>query len=398
MSSEADLGPLLEALVTCVGVFDGITLLAYIFDRSYHILTYTGQPKDENNNEILHPVKSPLPPKPHKTVTTCPIPQVIVDDSTSNNDAIDALLHKVDELEHKVAELEIRSRESSVERLLEVERIRRSRSPTPYNRAQHSDESSSSDERYRRSKSPSPRVRLHLTRNSLADNMEIEADETSSIDDESNTTTQSGSQSREDSVKRQPPPPTKPITRDDEFRKTKRSSPHSPHESREDELAALTRIEREENENMSDFVPIVYEGHEDDVYTDNNIIYLPPVSPIQEDVELDPSIEATSSSPIDTPASTIDINENFIKMERAALQQTTAAVAASSPKTLLVKQEAHVSDEEFEAGKADNLPPRTSPVRVIEDINSSSSSVQSPQASSTTVSAIDKNVSSNNAR
>lgn len=408
MSTETDLGPLLEALVTCVGVFDGISLLAYIFDRSYHKLTTKKVLKDENNNEIDTTIKS-QPTKPHKSVTTCPIPHVIIDgiSQESNDDVIDSLRNKVNELETKVAELEVRSRESSVERLLEVERVRRSRSPTPYSRAQLSEDSSSSGERYRRSRSPSPRVKMHLTRNSVADGVEIEIEiESSSIDDESNTTTPSGSQSREESAKRQ----SKPITRDDEFRKTKRSS-QAPHESREDEIAALTRIEREENESMNDFVRIVYEGHEDDVYTSNNIIYLPPVSPIQEDVddEFDTSIEATSSSPIDTPTP-IDINESFIKMERAAMQTSSILpenTSTSSFKNSLTKQEAHVSDEEFEDDKINILPPLSSsfpsmpaavPVQVIDDINSTQQQIDEKNASlppptSTNESATDKNVS-----
>lgn len=318
MSSEGDFGPLLEVLVTCVGVVDVVTLLAYIFDRSYHKSIPPTASRDENNNVISAAVKNPPPSKPQKSVTTCEIPQVIVD-GISHDGVIDSLLSKVNELETKVAELEIRSRENSMERLLEVERVRRSRSPTPYSRAQHSEESSSSDERYRRSKSPSPHQKLLFNRKS------IEGGESSSFEDESNTT-QSESQSRESSFKRH----SKPITRDDEFRKTKRSS-QNPHESREDELAALTRIEQEENENLSGFVPIVYEGHEDDVIKSSS--RQPPVSPIQE-VEVnddEPTTNAeTSSSPIDIP-SLIDVNENFIKMEQS--------------KSFLVKQ-AHVSEDE----------------------------------------------------
>jgi hypothetical protein len=347
MNSDGDFGSLLEVLVTCVGVVDAISLLALIYDGfNQKSMPTPVTIKDENNNIILTKTS---PVKPQKSVTTCPVPQVIVDglSNQSDDDVIDSLVSKVNELETKVAELETRSRENSMERMLEVERVRRSRSPTPYSRANLSEESSSSDERYRRSKSPSPNQIIEFNRKSIEG-------ESSSFEDESNTTP-SEFQSRESSFKRH----SKPITRDDEFRKTKRSSQNS-HESREDELAALTRIEQEENETLTGFVPIVYEGHEDDVIKSTRL----PVSPIQEvndDENLLTNAE-TSSSPIDEPF-VIDINENFIRMEQQFATQS---------RNFLVKQ-AHVTEDEYEVDEKVKDIPLTSPtpptIEVIEEVN-----------------------------
>jgi hypothetical protein len=355
MSGQENFGPLLEVLVTCVGVADVVSLFAYTFNR----ITAKESSVDINNNDIRSVQR--LRDKSPKSDVARSIPQVVVDGAPmtrSDDDVIDSLVSKVNELQAKVTELEVRSRESSMERFVEKERHNRSRSPSPYPMDEQ--------ERYRRSRTPSP----------YPSGSVLKDDETSSYDGETNT---SSGESRASSVRH----PSKLITRDDEFRKTKRSSQVS-HESREEELMELTKIEIQESENLEDYVPIHYESQEEPGQH-----YRYGISPIHEvpsglhhgDIERSP--EPGMSSMTDKPwgdikkdaaeirknekknqmrrstsideqplaeqkagqveppkVSAVDVNEMFIKSERNELQQS-----ASNASKMLVKQ-AHVASEE----------------------------------------------------
>lgn len=358
MSGTEDFGPLLEVLVTCVGVIDVVSLFAYTFNRKNAKPSST----DINNNDVslMQRVRDKSP----KSDAARSIPQVVVEAPMmrggSDDDVIDSLVSKVNELEAKVSELEIRSRESSMERFVDAERFHRSRSPSPYPKEEQ--------ERYRRSRTPSP--------SPYASGAVSREDETSSYDGETNT---SSSESRASSVRH----PSKLITRDDEFRKAKRSSQVS-HDSREDELMELTKIEQQESENMEDYVPIRYENQDDPgKYFRHGIspIHEVPSCPIHGDMERSPepgmssmtdkpwgdirkdaadirknekkdqmrrslsideqpTAEAEAGQVEPTKISAVDVNEMFIKTEKNAMQQN----ASNAPK-LLVKQ-AHVASEE----------------------------------------------------
>lgn len=223
MSGQEEFGPLLEVLVTCVGVIDVISLFAFIFNRK----NAKESSVDINNNDVRS--SRDVRDKTPASDPTRSIPRVVVNDAiapsmSNNNDVIESLFSKVNELEAKVVELETKSRESSMERFVELERHRRSRSRSPY--SQHSD--------------ASPK-----------------GEESSSYDEETNSS--SAADSRENSVKY----PPKFITRDDEFRKTIEIPSQKPHESRDEELQELSKIENEEDENTDDFVTITYEGQDD---------------------------------------------------------------------------------------------------------------------------------------
>jgi hypothetical protein len=316
---------------------------------------------DINNNDV-RPLQRIRDKSPRADAARS-IPQVVVDSAaTRGDDVIESLVAKVNELESKVTELEVRSRETSMDRFVGMERYQRSRSTSPYPMPSGGI-SKEEEDRYRRSNSPSPFASGAVSRD----------DESSSYDGETNT---SSSGSRASSVRH----PSKFITRDDEFRKTKRSSQKS-QDSREDELMDLTRIEQEELEDMDGFVPIYYEGQDD-----ASQHFRHDISPIQEipssllhsDIEKSP--EPGMSGIIDKPwgdvkkdaaeirksekrdqmrrslsideqpaaeekagqvepskVTAVEVNESFIKNEKNFVQQST-------PK-MLVKQ-AHVASEE----------------------------------------------------
>lgn len=370
MSGQEDFGPLLEALVTCVGVVDVVSLFAYIFDR-----TNAKKPSMDVNNNDVRSTPFKVRDESQKSNLTRSIPQVVVD-GTSDGDVIDSLRSKVNELEAKVTELEIRSRESSMERFVEMERERFTEM-----------------DRQRRSRTPSPYPHVESSKD----------DESSSFDDgETNT---SSTESRSSLVEQHP---SKLITRDDEFRKTKRSSQIS-HDSREEELTELTKLEQQESESLDDYVHIVYEGQDDSHYRHG-------ISPIQEvpscpvHGEIERSPEPGMSSMIEKPwcdikkdvgdirkqekkdqmrrslsideqpaaeakavkeseptkiieenqpteVTAVDVNENFIKMEKNMLQQQSK---------LLVKQ-AHVSSEDQPEETTKEL--EVIPLPVVEIIN-----------------------------
>lgn len=357
MSGDENFGPLLEALVTCVGVVDVVSLLAFTFNRK----TSKESTPDINNNDV-RPLQR-LRDKSPKADAARSIPQVLIDGSaTRGDDVIDSLMAKVNELESKVTELEVKSRETSMDRFVSMERYQRSRSTSPYPMPSGGI-SKEEEDRYRRSTSPSPFTSGAVSRD----------DESSSYDGETNT---SSSGSRASSVRH----PSKLITRDDEFRKTRRSSQKS-QGSREDELKELTKIEQQELEDMDGFVQIHYEGQDDPTQH-----FRHDISPIQEiptshgDIEKSPEpgmsaiidkpwgdvrkdaaeirknekrdqmrrslsideenvgqVEVSKASAADPQVSAVDVNESFIKNEKILVQQ-------SAPK-MLVKQ-AHVASEE----------------------------------------------------
>lgn len=357
MNVESDFGPLLEALVTCVGVIDVVSLFAFTLNRKDARELST----DVNNNDVrsMQSVRDKLT----KIDQARSIPQVVVDgvepitrSGDGDGDVIDSLVSKVNELEAKLTELEIKSRESSMERFVEGERYIRSRSPSPYPQDQQ--------ERYRRSRSPSPYPSGAVSKD----------DETSSYDGVTNT---SSSESRASSIRH----PSKLITRDDEFRKTKRSSQIS-HCSREDELMELTMLEQQENDSMDDFVKIHYEGQDEPgQHFRHGIspIQEVPLCPLHGDIEQspEPGMSTVTEKPwgdikkdiadirksekrdqmrrslsideqpaaeekagqVEPPkVSAVNVNEMFIKNEQISMQQ-------SSPSKMLVKQ-AHVASEE----------------------------------------------------
>lgn len=365
MSGQEDFGPLLEALVACVGVIDVISLFGYLFDR--RTIAKESMTTDTNNNDVRVRDKSP------KFESSRSVPRVLVDGvapSKLDDDVIDSLRSKVNELEAKVSELEIKSRESSMERFVEMERYRRSRTPSPF-----------------------PVV--HLTKD----------DEDSSYDDDETNT--SSTESRAGSVRH----PLKPIARDDEFRKTIKRSSQISHGSREDELNDFTMLEKQETENMEDYVPITYEGQDDTARHRHAIspIQEVPTCPIHGEIERSPepgmssmvekpwcdikkdageirkqerrdqlrrslSIdevpevrasdepmkssfeEITEVQVSEEPMRVAEVNENFIKMEQNALQQQRNVLQQQKianqdnevhqqHSKLLVKQ-AHVSSED----------------------------------------------------
>lgn len=272
---------MLEALVTCVGVLDVVSLLGYMFNRK----NAKESPMDINNNEVRSPLK--VRDKSPMNDLARSVPQLVVDGIAplkTSGDVIESLFSKVNELETKVTELEIKSREGSMERFVEIERYRRSRSPSPY-----------------------PNASVSAAKD----------DEDSSYDDENNT---SSAESRASSVRH----PSKLITRDDEFRKTKRSS-HISHESREEELMEFSKIEQEETDNMDDFVPITYEGQDNSHYRHG-------ISPIQEipsypiHGEVEHSPEPGISSIIDKPWGDIKKNAGD-KMKLERLDQTRRSLS-----------------------------------------------------------------------
>lgn len=362
MSGQEDFGPLLEALVTCVGVVDVISLFAYMFHRT----NAKELSPDINNNDARSALgvvrdKSPIANAARS------IPKVLVEGEAPlvkpDGDVIDSLVSKVNELEAKVTELEAKSREGSMESFIEMERYRRSRTPSPYPSAALKD------------------------------------DESSSFDGETNT---SSSDSRAGSARH----PSKLITRDDEFRKTIKRSSQISHESREEELMEFSMLERQESENMDDYVHITYEGQDDAHYRHGiSPIQEVPSCPIHGDIERSPepgmssmtdkpwgdikkdaagirkqekrdqlrrslSIDeqpaaeeraARSENVTKSPVPAVDVNENFIKMERSEVQQSSK---------MLVKQ-AHVgSDDQPEESTVELV---AGPLPVVEIINAPTS-------------------------
>lgn len=360
MSGEENFGPLLEVLVTCVGFVDVVSLFAFMFNRK----NAKAPSMDINNNDVrqLQRVRDKSP----KSDAARSIPQVVVDEMaplTHSDDVIDSLVAKVNELATKLTELETRSRETSMDRLVDMERYQRSRSTSPYPMPSGGI-SKEEENRYRRSNSPSPFTSVAVSRDG----------ESSSYDGETTNTSSNGS--RASSIRN----PLKLILRDDEFRKAKRSSTKS-QGSREDELNELTKMEQEESDDMGDFVPIHYDGQDDPGHH-----YRHGISPIQEisscpiHGENEQSPEPGISGMIDKPwgdvkkdaadirksekidqmrrshsideqpaaeekagqveppkVSAIDVNEMFIKNENSSVQQSSSKV--------LLKQ-AHVASEE----------------------------------------------------
>lgn len=227
MSGHEDFGPLLDALITCVGLSDVISLIGYMYYRARDDVKYMTM--DGNNNDVRLSDKSKSPANIN-TISRHPIvPSVVVDGAMPSSDIIESLIDKVNELETKVQDLEVRSRENSMERFIEIERSRRSRSRSP---------------------SPYPL------------NSDLK-DVNNNNDDDTETDRNTTSSSSTASFVRLSISPSKEIQRDDEFRKAIRKSPQrDAHESREEELKELSRIEKEELENMDDFVPIKYEGED----------------------------------------------------------------------------------------------------------------------------------------
>lgn len=358
MSGQEDFGPLVEVLVACVGFIDVISLFGYLLDRTVAKEPTTDannndvNNNDVNNNDVSQPLRQ-RDKSPRIESSSRSVPQVLIDGvAKPNDDVIDSLMSKVNELEAKVVELEIKSREGSMERLVEMERYRRSRSPSPF------------------------QVTI------------VKDEEDSSYDDETNT---SSTESRGGSVRHL----SKPISRDDEFRKTMKRSSQQSHESREDELNDFTLLEKQESENMDDYVPITYEGQDDTGRFRHGIspIQEIPSSPIHGEIERSPepgmsslvekpwcdikkdaaertklerkdqlrrslSIDeqpAAEAKASNEPMKVLDVNENFIKMEQNAMQQQHAK--------LLVKQ-AHVSSEDQLEEETADL--QTTPFEVVE--------------------------------
>lgn len=380
MSGQEDFGPLLEVLVTCVGVVDVISLFACMFNRKSDAKDSSSV--DINNNDVRSMMT--VRDKSSKIDLARSIPHVVVDGIAplqSSDDVIETLVSKVIELEAKVSELEIKSRESSMERFIEIERYRRSHSPSPY-------------------QLPS----------GAASNKD---DESSSYDDETNT---SSTESRASCYVKHPS--KKLITRDDEFRKTKRSSQIS-HESREEELMEFTKLEKDETENMNDYVPITYEGQDDSHYRHGiSPIQEVPSCPIHGDIEHSPepgmstmtdkpwgdikkdaseirkqekkdqmrrsesideqpAAEAEAVSDVKRQMKNIDVNEEFIKKEQNALQQQQAK--------MLVKQAHVTSEEQLEESVSDFEVIQIPAVEVLSEATSVNSSMveinlSSPQA------------------
>jgi hypothetical protein len=313
MNGKEDFGPLVDALVACVGAMDVISVVAIV----YNLASYNNLSMDINNNDVKVTQDKSQHAETNDTLSRSKdsgIPLVVVDSSKIDGDVIDSLVTQVNALNEKVTELVIRSRENSMERFLDAER-----------------------ERYRRSRSPSP----------------IDRDDEESEDENENEGESSHGSAEYDYNL------SKGITRDDEFRKTiKRSSQvSSQHESREEELARLTEIEAEEMNNMDDYVPLTYQSDEND---DNVIetIEETPTCPIhgkieeilasgsgekpleQNDKTTEISFEDAKSQNENKMQTKLDINENFIRMEKAALQQQ------ASTARMLMKQ-GNVGSDDF---------------------------------------------------
>ena len=279
MSGQEDFGPLLGVLVTCVGVVDVITLFGYILDRSRG-----DSQTNNNNNDITSRLKVHNKMPQDKTSlmsrSRTPIPELIVDTTAvtaaHSSDFIETLVDKVNELEVKLHELEVKSREGSMERFVEIERSRRSRTP--------------------RSGTPSPASVQSKTPSYDED-----------YDDEG------GDDSRRNS--------RKPISRDDELRKPmKRRSFNSQnsHESREDELNEFTKLEKEELEDMDGFVPLSYST--EDVLSPPS--YPHGISPIHEvpSATQGEEYDVVETSPEPGMASIIDKPWCDIKKEGSAIK------------------------------------------------------------------------------
>lgn len=307
MSGQEDFTPLTEVLLACVGVMDVVSLFALAYQGPPSKSSFKKPSVDINNNDVRTVVhdKGPTISDARRSPTHKAIPMLVVE----GDDVIDSLMSKVNELEAKVSELQVRSREASMERFLDNERYRRSRSPSPFTYSHYEDE----------------------------DAVDGAGDEHSR---------------------------TSLITRDDEFRKTiKRSSKgSSTHETREEELAKLTEIETEEMNHMNDFVPIRYSQHDEKDKDDDNYSH-GPIDTIEEiatcPIHGDMNEEDTNEKKLQQEkqerqtrrsvsiekqpvAQQIDVNENFIKMEKVALQQQRNS---TSPSKMLVKQ-AHVGSED----------------------------------------------------
>lgn len=280
MSGQEDFGPLLDVLVTCVGVVDVITLFGYILDRSR-----SDSNTNNNNNDITNRLKvhSQMPPDKTSSMSRprTPIPELIVDataiTTAQSTDVIVELVNKVNDLEVKLHELEVQSREGSMERFGEIERSRRSRTP--------------------RSGTPSPASRQSKT---PSDDEDYEDEEGADGDDSKRNL-------------------RKPLSRDDELRKPmKRRSFNSQnsHESREDELNEFTKLEKEELEDMDGFVPLSYST--EDVLTPPN--YPHGISPFHEvpSTTQAEDYDAVETSPEPGMASIIDKNhDNWNKARRS---------------------------------------------------------------------------------
>lgn len=234
MEGHEDFGPILEALVACIGVVDVVSLLAYIFDKS-------PRESDENNNDISLAIPQMKSKSPVYTRARTPIPEVRIDPDgeAESDDIINEMTEKIHELELKVHELEVRerSRESSMERLLiDTERYRRSLSPTPSRS---------------RSRSKSPSRSRSLSPKSRSD----------SLNSFRESIKEGSSRSSSKRIRR--------ISRDDGSRKTIRKKSNAStcsnfsQQSREEELNELTKIEMEELADMDDYTPITYDRDDD---------------------------------------------------------------------------------------------------------------------------------------
>lgn len=323
MNGKEDFGPLVDALVACVGAMDVISVVAIV----YNLASYSNISVDINNNDVKVTKDKSQHAETNDTLSRSKdsgIPLVVVDSSKVDGDVIDSLVTKVNALNEKVTELVIRSRENSMERFLEGER-----------------------ERYRRSRSPSPINRDDADSSTF---LEHESDDENENEGKSHGNAEYDNHHHHIS---------KGITRDDEFRKTiKRSSQvSSQHESREEELARLTEIEAEEMNNMDDYVPLTYQSDENDDTVIETIEEMP-TCPIHGKIEeilasessekpLEQNEKTTEISVGDAKSQNdnkmqtkLDINENFIKMEKAALQQQ------ASTARMLTKQ-GHVGSDDF---------------------------------------------------
>jgi len=320
MNGKEDFGPLVDALVACVGAMDVISVVAIV----YNLASYNNLSMDINNNDVKVTQDKSQHAETNDTLSRSKdsgIPLVVVDSSKVDGDVIDSLVTKVNALNEKITELVIRSRENSMERFLDAER-----------------------ERYRRSRSPSP-----IDRDDEDSSTFLEHE---SYDENENEGKSHGDAEYDNHL-------SKGITRDDEFRKTiKRSSQvSSQHESREEELARLTEIEADEMNNMDDYVPLTYQSDEND---DNVIetIEETPTCPIHGNIEeilptgngakpleqnektTEILVEDAKSQNKNKMQAKLDINENFIKMEKAAIQQQ------ASTARMLMKQ-GHVGSDDF---------------------------------------------------
>jgi hypothetical protein len=302
-----DFGPLLEVLVACIGAIDVIALLAYILDRKRN--TQVENYLDENNNVTKNRLSvdsnnnwkpksglsTPREKSPPKSTTrpTTPIPLVRIEpdgaaeeNSTQlSGDVIENLSEKIFELERKIIDLEVRerSREVSMERYLEVERFRRSKSPSR----------SSSRDSVPRTFSPPD------------------------FDDDSDELSSTGGSLR------------RILSRDDELRRSIRinnGSICSHGSSRVEELEELTKMEEAEQQNMEDFVPIEYT--EDDISYPTSPTRGRPFafSPIQEamcpihgNMEFEPSPEPDLARQVELPWGDVKRDQVIIEEKRKSM-------------------------------------------------------------------------------